>query len=84
MDQFYGDRSGQREDPFGHLWWVATHKEDVARRHGGRLGVIFAARREEASLQRMDAEERADRASARSIPSYAACMRSCRDTRFIK
>ena len=29
MDQFYGDRSGQLQDPFGHLWWVATHKEDV-------------------------------------------------------
>ena len=29
MDQFYGDRSGQLEDAFGHLWWVATHKEDV-------------------------------------------------------
>ena len=28
-DQFYGDRSGQLEDPFGHLWWVASHKEDV-------------------------------------------------------
>jgi PhnB protein len=30
MDQFYGDRSGQLEDPFGHLWWIATHKEDIA------------------------------------------------------
>jgi PhnB protein len=30
MDQFYGDRSGQLADSFGHLWWVATHKEDVA------------------------------------------------------
>jgi len=29
MDQFYGDRSGQLEDPFGHLWWVATRKEDI-------------------------------------------------------
>jgi PhnB protein len=29
-DQFYGDRSGQVEDPFGHLWWIATHKEDVS------------------------------------------------------
>ncbi|MGH8538117.1 MAG: VOC family protein, partial [Gammaproteobacteria bacterium] len=29
-DQFYGNRSGQLEDPFGHLWWVATHKEDAA------------------------------------------------------
>jgi len=30
MDQFYGDRSGQLEDPFGHLGWIATHKEDIA------------------------------------------------------
>jgi PhnB protein len=29
-DQFYGDRSGQLEDPYGHQWWVATHKEDIA------------------------------------------------------
>jgi PhnB protein len=29
VDQFYGDRSGQLEDPFGHLWKVATHKEDI-------------------------------------------------------
>jgi PhnB protein len=28
-DQFYGDRSGQFEDPFGHHWNVATHVEDV-------------------------------------------------------
>jgi PhnB protein len=28
-DQFYGDRSGTLEDPFGHVWTVATHKEDV-------------------------------------------------------
>ena len=29
-DQFYGDRSGTLEDPFGHLWTVATHVEDVS------------------------------------------------------
>jgi PhnB protein len=28
-DQFYGDRAGQFEDPFGHKWSVATHIEDV-------------------------------------------------------
>jgi len=28
-DQFYGDRSGSIQDPFGHLWSVATHVEDV-------------------------------------------------------
>lgn len=29
QDQFYGDRSGSLEDPFGHSWHVATHIEDV-------------------------------------------------------
>jgi PhnB protein len=29
-DEFYGDRSGQFEDPFGHKWNVATHVEDVS------------------------------------------------------
>jgi PhnB protein len=29
-DKFYGDRSGQFVDPFGHRWDVATHVEDVA------------------------------------------------------
>jgi PhnB protein len=28
-NQFYGDRSGQFEDPFGHRWSIATHVEDV-------------------------------------------------------
>jgi PhnB protein len=28
-DQFYGDRSGTVIDPFGHVWTIATHKEDV-------------------------------------------------------
>ncbi len=29
-DQFYGDRSGALEDPFGHKWMVSTHIEDVS------------------------------------------------------
>jgi PhnB protein len=29
-DQFYGDRAGKFEDPFGHHWWLATHQEDVS------------------------------------------------------
>jgi PhnB protein len=28
-NQFYGDRAGQLEDPFGHRWSVASHVEDV-------------------------------------------------------
>lgn len=30
QDQFYGDRSGFLQDPFGHLWGIATHVEDVS------------------------------------------------------
>jgi len=30
QDQFYGDRSGTIIDPFGHMWSIATHIEDVA------------------------------------------------------
>ena len=29
-DQFYGDRSGNLTDPFGHSWTVATHTEDLS------------------------------------------------------
>ena len=28
-DKFYGDRSGSIEDPFGHVWHLATHTEDL-------------------------------------------------------
>jgi PhnB protein len=29
-DRFYGDRNGTIHDPFGHVWTVATHVEDVS------------------------------------------------------
>ena len=29
QDQFYGDRTGTLRDPFGHVWTLATHKEDL-------------------------------------------------------
>jgi PhnB protein len=29
-DQFWGDRYGKLEDPFGHHWSVATHVRDVS------------------------------------------------------
>ena len=28
-DQFYGDRNGILVDPFGHVWTISTHKEDL-------------------------------------------------------
>lgn len=36
QDQFYGDRSGQIEDPFGHLWSIQSHIEDVPPDEMGR------------------------------------------------
>ncbi|WP_404340757.1 VOC family protein [Pseudoalteromonas mariniglutinosa] len=29
-DQFYGDRAGTLQDPFGHIWTIGTHKEDLS------------------------------------------------------
>ncbi|HUO83923.1 MAG TPA: VOC family protein, partial [Thermoanaerobaculia bacterium] len=30
QNQFYGDRSGTLRDPFGHVWTIGTHVEDVS------------------------------------------------------
>ena len=29
-DEFYGDRSGTLQDPFGHVWHISTHKEELS------------------------------------------------------
>ncbi|MFC7396168.1 VOC family protein [Chelatococcus sp. GCM10030263] len=29
-DQFYGDRGAKLKDPFGHIWWIATHIQDLS------------------------------------------------------
>ena len=40
QDKFYGDRTGTVQDPFGHVWHIATHVEDLSmaelRRRGER------------------------------------------------
>jgi len=36
VDQFYGDRSGTFEDPFGHVWTIATRKENLTPEEIGR------------------------------------------------
>jgi PhnB protein len=35
-DQFYGDRSGTFQDPFGHVWNISTHKEDLTMEEVGK------------------------------------------------
>jgi PhnB protein len=42
-DQFYGDRSGCMYDPFGHLWTIATHVEDVSQEEMKRRMANYVA-----------------------------------------
>ena len=42
-DQFYGDRAGGLEDPFGHYWHVATHIEDVSAEEMERRAAAFSS-----------------------------------------
>lgn len=37
-DEFYGDRSGAVEDPYGHVWNVSTHVEDLSMKKMRRRG----------------------------------------------
>ena len=40
--QFYGDRLGSIIDPFGHLWHISTHVEDVSPDEIGRRAAALA------------------------------------------
>jgi PhnB protein len=42
-NQFYGDRSGTIEDPFGHVWTISTHVEDIPPEEMARRAKAFAA-----------------------------------------
>lgn len=48
-DQFYGYRSGQLQDPFGHLWILSSRIEDISTEEVERRAAEFAKRRAEAS-----------------------------------
>ena len=43
QDQFYGDRSGTIADPFGHVWTIGTHVEDVSPEELGRRAARLAS-----------------------------------------
>jgi len=43
-DQFYGDRVGTLKDPFGHMWSIATHKEDLTPEELGKRAAEFYGR----------------------------------------
>jgi PhnB protein len=42
-DQFYGDRSASLEDPFGHVWHVATHVQDIPMKELKKRAAAMAA-----------------------------------------
>ena len=43
-DQFYGDRGGKLQDPFGHIWSIASHIEDVSTEEAHkRAAALFGA-----------------------------------------
>ena len=41
QDMFWGDRTGSLQDPFGHIWDLATHREDVPPEEMKRRGAEF-------------------------------------------
>lgn len=43
-DMFWGDRWSEVQDPFGHRWNIATHKEDVSGEEMGRRSQDFFAK----------------------------------------
>ena len=43
QDKFYGDRSGTLTDPFGHVWTLVTHKEDLTPQEVERRFQEFAS-----------------------------------------
>jgi len=45
-DQFWGDRFGQVEDPFGHQWSFATHKQDLTQDQIAEKARAFFAKME--------------------------------------
>jgi len=71
MDMFWGDRFGQVSDPFGHIWSLATHKEDVSPDEMARRGEEAMAAM--ASMSPKPAARKASRpAPKRRAPKKAA------------
>jgi uncharacterized glyoxalase superfamily protein PhnB len=48
-DQFWGDRTGCLEDPFGHQWWLAQHIKDMTPEELRKAGETFFSQMQTAS-----------------------------------
>jgi PhnB protein len=45
-DKFYGDRLGTLEDPFGHVWHISTHVEDLTPEEIGKRAEAFGKKKQ--------------------------------------
>jgi len=52
-DQFWGDRFGSVEDPFGHEWGLATHKQDLTKDQIAKNAKAFFAEMEKKGAPEM-------------------------------
>jgi PhnB protein len=69
MDMFWGDRFGQVRDPFGHLWSLATHKEDLSPEEMARRGQEAMASMPGPPPSRKASRPATRRSSARKKPA---------------
>ncbi len=87
QDQFYGDRSGQIEDPFGHLWIVSSHVEDVPPEEIDRRAAAFMSQRAAASQAEQPAAaggEIAGRKGFTAVTPYITVRRGDELVDFVK
>ncbi len=65
-DEFYGDRAGQVEDPFGHVWMVQTHIEDVSpKKMQKRLDAMMAGAPQEKPQSKLKSKSKPKAARGR-------------------
>jgi PhnB protein len=89
-DQFYGDRSGRIEDPFGHCWIVSTHIEDVSPEEIERRTAAFmqgtAAKPEgsQESAATTEAEGSESPSQFTAVTPYLALYRTAEFLAFVK
>jgi uncharacterized glyoxalase superfamily protein PhnB len=79
VDMFWGDRFGQVADPFGHVWSISTHKEDLTPEEMGRRGAEamaqMAAQAAPKPRKKKAAKKKAAKAPARKAAKKPAARR---------
>src|SRR5262249_61429734 len=76
-DQFYGERSGRFEDPFGHVWILSTHIRDMSTAEmQQRYEQLLVEQPESSSVQRRRVGRRASPRSVLASPRSPGAGRS--------